>query len=143
MSSNLPTWPISSYHLFFCLSSISQLQKFRDELKNRSRVLKRLGHIDADGVVQLKGRAACLIDTGDELLVTELMFNGTCTVLFVVLKIFYYFMLNISEVRLDWASQTEVSTCYKIRTDFAELGTHKKEKVHVSLTLSFLPSLKF
>ncbi|KAL3825540.1 hypothetical protein ACJIZ3_021569 [Penstemon smallii] len=39
-----------------------KLQKFRDELKNRSR---------------LKGRAACLIDTGDELLVTELMFNGT------------------------------------------------------------------
>lgn len=55
----------------------SQLQKFRDELKNRSRVLKKLGHINADGVVQLKGRAACLIDTGDELLVTELMFNGT------------------------------------------------------------------
>ncbi|KAL0410324.1 UNVERIFIED_CONTAM: DExH-box ATP-dependent RNA helicase DExH10 [Sesamum latifolium] len=55
----------------------SQLQKFRDELKNRSRVLKRLGHIDGDGIVQLKGRAACLIDTGDELLVTKLMFNGT------------------------------------------------------------------
>ncbi|KAL2250954.1 DExH-box ATP-dependent RNA helicase DExH10 isoform X2 [Sesamum indicum] len=55
----------------------SQLQKFRDELKNRSRVLQRLGHIDGDGIVQLKGRAACLIDTGDELLVTELMFNGT------------------------------------------------------------------
>jgi len=49
----------------------------REELKNRSRVLKRLGHIDSDGVVQVKGRAACLIDTGDELLVTELMFNGT------------------------------------------------------------------
>ncbi|CAA2994068.1 D -box ATP-dependent RNA helicase D 10 [Olea europaea subsp. europaea] len=55
----------------------SQLQKFRIELRNRSRVLKKLGHIDADGVVQLKGRAACFIDTGDELLVTELMFNGT------------------------------------------------------------------
>ncbi|XVE71946.1 hypothetical protein DITRI_Ditri10aG0191600 [Diplodiscus trichospermus] len=55
----------------------SQLQKFRDELRNRSRVLKKLGHIDADSVVQLKGRAACLIDTADELLVTELMFNGT------------------------------------------------------------------
>ncbi|KAG0627922.1 hypothetical protein M758_2G238400 [Ceratodon purpureus] len=54
----------------------SQLQKFREELKNRSRVLKRLGHINADGVVQTKGRAACLIDTADELLVTELMFNG-------------------------------------------------------------------
>jgi ATP-dependent RNA helicase DOB1 len=35
-----------------------------------------LGHIDGDGVLQLKGRAACLIDTGDELLITELMFNG-------------------------------------------------------------------
>lgn len=53
-----------------------QLQKFREELKNRSRVLKRLGHINAEGVVQTKGRAACLIDTADELLVTELMFNG-------------------------------------------------------------------
>jgi len=53
-----------------------QLQKFREELKNRSRVLRKLGHIDTDGVVQLKGRAACLVDTGDELLVTELMFNG-------------------------------------------------------------------
>lgn len=40
--------------------------------------MKKLGHIDADGVVQLKGRAASLIDTGDELLVTELMFNGEC-----------------------------------------------------------------
>uniref|UniRef100_A0A453AZU2 Uncharacterized protein n=1 Tax=Aegilops tauschii subsp. strangulata TaxID=200361 RepID=A0A453AZU2_AEGTS len=58
----------------------SQLQKFRDELKNRSRVLKMLGHIDTDGVLQLKGRAACLIDTGDELLITELMFNGTCLI---------------------------------------------------------------
>jgi superfamily II RNA helicase len=39
-------------------------------------VLKRLGHINSEGVVQLKGRAACLIDTADELLITELMFNG-------------------------------------------------------------------
>ena len=34
-------------------------------------------HIDTDGIVQLKGRAICLIDTGDELLVTELMFYGS------------------------------------------------------------------
>jgi len=53
-----------------------QLQKFREELKNRSRVLKELGHIDADSVIQLKGKAACLIDTDDVLLVTELLFNG-------------------------------------------------------------------
>ncbi|KAL2944214.1 DExH-box ATP-dependent RNA helicase DExH10 [Bienertia sinuspersici] len=41
----------------------SQLQKFRDELKNWSCVLKKLGHFDTDGVVQLKGRAAALIET--------------------------------------------------------------------------------
>lgn len=57
-----------------------QLQKFRDELRNRSQILKMLGHIDADGIVQLKGQAACLIETGDELLVTELMFNGNVIV---------------------------------------------------------------
>jgi hypothetical protein len=66
-----------------------QLQKFREELKNRSRVLKRLGHIDADGVVQVKGRAACLIDTGDELLVTELMFNGELMTIIFLSLIFH------------------------------------------------------
>ena len=50
--------------------------QFHDELRSRSAVLKRLGHVDAAGVVQLKGRAACEIDTGDELLITELMFDG-------------------------------------------------------------------
>lgn len=55
---------------------LSQLHKFREEFQSRSRVLRRLGLINDDGVVQLKGRAACLIDTADELLVTELMFNG-------------------------------------------------------------------
>jgi ATP-dependent RNA helicase DOB1 len=54
----------------------STLTRFREELHSRSAVLRRLGHINADGVVQLKGRAACEIDTGDELLITELMFNG-------------------------------------------------------------------
>lgn len=76
--------------LTFCFSSYMQLQKFRNELKNRSRVLKKLGHIDADNVVQLKGRAACLIDTGDELLVTELMFNGE---LIISLKLYRSYIL--------------------------------------------------
>ncbi|CAI5507525.1 unnamed protein product [Closterium sp. Naga37s-1] len=52
------------------------LSLFKFELKICSRVLKRLGHIDADGGVQLKGRAACVVTTGDELLVTELMLEG-------------------------------------------------------------------
>ena len=39
-------------------------------------MLRKLGHVTKDGVVTLKGRAACEISTGDELLTTELMFNG-------------------------------------------------------------------
>ncbi len=34
----------------------SHLAKFRSELRNRSRVLRRLGHINEEGVVQLKVR---------------------------------------------------------------------------------------
>ena len=55
----------------------SHLSLFQGELKSRSRVLRRLGHIDENDIVQLKGRAACQIDTSDELMAAELMFDGT------------------------------------------------------------------
>ncbi len=48
----------------------------RDTLKRMKRVLRRLGHTDADNVIQLKGRVACEISTADELLVTQLIFDG-------------------------------------------------------------------
>jgi|TARA_B100001142_G_C14177531_1_gene594807 ATP-dependent RNA helicase DOB1 len=49
---------------------------FRDELKQRLRVLKRLGHVDDDGVVLTKGRVACEMTTADALVTTELVFDG-------------------------------------------------------------------
>ncbi|TGO12539.1 hypothetical protein BTUL_0086g00140 [Botrytis tulipae] len=55
--------------------SIMQL----DELKSRKRVLRRLGFINEQEVVELKARVACEISsTGDghELLLSELLFNG-------------------------------------------------------------------
>jgi ATP-dependent RNA helicase DOB1 len=57
--------------------SIMQL----DELKSRKRVLRRLGFINEQEVVQLKARVACEISTGDghELLLSELLFNGFFT----------------------------------------------------------------
>lgn len=53
-----------------------QKDTFQLELHNRSRVLKRLGHVSGEGVVLRKGRAACMVLSGDELLITELMFDG-------------------------------------------------------------------
>jgi ATP-dependent RNA helicase DOB1 len=47
-----------------------------DELKCRKRVLRRLGFTTTDDVVEMKGRVACEISTGDELLLTEMIFNG-------------------------------------------------------------------
>jgi ATP-dependent RNA helicase DOB1 len=56
----------------------SQLSHFKEESKSRLEVLKKLGHVDSrDGMVTLKGRAASAIDTADELLTSELMFDGT------------------------------------------------------------------
>lgn len=46
-----------------------------DELKSRKRVLRRIGFIDDADVVQLKARVACEISTGDELVLSELLFN--------------------------------------------------------------------
>ncbi|ESO92619.1 hypothetical protein LOTGIDRAFT_162536 [Lottia gigantea] len=47
-----------------------------DELKKRKRVLRRMGYATASDVIEIKGRVACEISSGDELLMTELLFNG-------------------------------------------------------------------
>ncbi|KAH9945513.1 antiviral helicase [Amylocystis lapponica] len=47
-----------------------------EELKCRKRVLRRLGFTTNADIVDMKGRVACEISTGDELLLTELIFNG-------------------------------------------------------------------
>lgn len=47
-----------------------------DDLRRRKRVLRRLGFCTPNDVIELKGRVACEISSGDELLMTELIFNG-------------------------------------------------------------------
>lgn len=47
-----------------------------DDLRRRKRVLRRLGFCTQNDVIELKGRVACDISSGDELLLTELIFNG-------------------------------------------------------------------
>ncbi|EGF78636.1 hypothetical protein BATDEDRAFT_20298 [Batrachochytrium dendrobatidis JAM81] len=50
-----------------------------DELKARRRVLRRLGYTNAQDIIEIKGRVACEISAGDELVLTELLFNGVFT----------------------------------------------------------------
>ncbi|GAV47389.1 hypothetical protein ZYGR_0H02310 [Zygosaccharomyces rouxii] len=47
-----------------------------DDLRRRKRVLRRLGFCTQNDVIELKGRVACDITSGDELLLTEMIFNG-------------------------------------------------------------------
>ncbi|XP_069780463.1 exosome RNA helicase MTR4 isoform X3 [Narcine bancroftii] len=47
-----------------------------DELKCRKRVIRRLGFATSSDVIEMKGRVACEINSADELLLTEMMFNG-------------------------------------------------------------------
>ncbi|KAM9306492.1 LOW QUALITY PROTEIN: exosome RNA helicase MTR4 [Pholidichthys leucotaenia] len=47
-----------------------------DKLKCRKRVLRRLGFASPSDVIEIKGRVACEISSADELLLTEMMFNG-------------------------------------------------------------------
>ncbi|KAM4809152.1 exosome RNA helicase MTR4 [Rhinophrynus dorsalis] len=47
-----------------------------DELKCRKRVLRRMGFATSSDVIEMKGRVACEISSADELLLTEMMFNG-------------------------------------------------------------------
>lgn len=50
-----------------------------DDLRKRKRVLRRLEFCTPNDIIELKGRVACEISSGDELLLTELIFNGNFT----------------------------------------------------------------
>jgi antiviral helicase SKI2 len=49
------------------------------DFEQRVRVLRRMGYLDHDKTVTLKGRVACEIATGDELVGTEIIFSGVLT----------------------------------------------------------------
>ncbi len=46
------------------------------DLKCMKRVLRRLGYCTPEDVIEVKGRIACELSSADELLLTEMMFNG-------------------------------------------------------------------
>lgn len=47
-----------------------------EELQGRKRFLCRMGYITERDVIETKGRVACEISSGDEILLTELIFSG-------------------------------------------------------------------
>ncbi|MES1912730.1 MAG: hypothetical protein MHM6MM_004956 [Cercozoa sp. M6MM] len=56
--------------------ALSRNRDVLSNLRNMKRVLRRLGLVNEDNVVDVKGRVACSISTADELVSTELLFGG-------------------------------------------------------------------
>eukprot|EP00850_Spirogloea_muscicola_P022162 SM000280S10717 [mRNA] locus=s280:13847:18973:+ [translate_table: standard] len=113
-----------------------QLAKFRSELHNRSRVLKKLGHINGEGVVQLKGRAACHIDTADELLITELMFEGAfseldCHQIVAVVSCFLPVEKSNEQVKLKNELQRPLALLKETARHLAEIQREEKLEIDV------------
>jgi ATP-dependent RNA helicase DOB1 len=49
----------------------------KEDLKHMSRVLRRLNYLNEQGLVTIKGRVAAAINSGHDLVLVELMFNGS------------------------------------------------------------------
>ena len=59
------------------IQATKDILQLEELTKCRKRVLRRLAFISSnDDIVEMKGRVACEISSGDELLLTELIFNG-------------------------------------------------------------------
>lgn len=56
-------------------AGLAQLPEFHQ----RVGVLQQMGYLDSDRTVAMKGRVACEINSGDELVATELIFGGVLT----------------------------------------------------------------
>eukprot|EP01156_Anaeramoeba_ignava_P006699 Anaeramoba_ignava/a349324_30.p1 GENE.a349324_30~~a349324_30.p1 ORF type:complete len:352 (+),score=120.90 a349324_30:1990-3045(+) len=48
----------------------------KENLKYMKRVLRKLGYTNNENIIETKGRIACEISSGDELLITEMIFSG-------------------------------------------------------------------
>jgi ATP-dependent RNA helicase DOB1 len=58
------------------LGDLQRNRQLTKKLRGMKQVLRRLGYVSEMGVLTLKGRVACEISNGNELVTTELLFNG-------------------------------------------------------------------
>jgi len=118
-----------------------ELQRGKDvilkaELKSMKRVLKRLGFITADGVIDVKGRVACEINANDELVLTELLFSGFFNSLDVemiptLLSSFVWEDEKVKQVPLRTEIQAPFKQLQEIARKVAEVSKECKLEIEV------------
>jgi ATP-dependent RNA helicase DOB1 len=116
-----------------------------EDLKCRKRVLRRLGYCNEQDVIDTKGRVACEIDTGDELVLTEMLFNGVLNDLTVAQCVALCSCFVVTEnVKEDLPKMTQdLVGPYKIMQDTAKrVATVSKEcKLDIEID-DYVDSLK-
>ncbi|KAL3794566.1 hypothetical protein HJC23_008022 [Cyclotella cryptica] len=112
------------------LLSNESLQLFPDYLQRKS-LLQKLGYIDENDTVCLKGRVACEVNTCESLIVTEMVFEGMLSELepteIVALLSALLFQEKSDEELDSELPQRLVSSCERMRGIAVYLGEKQKE----------------
>jgi ATP-dependent RNA helicase DOB1 len=104
-----------------------------DELKCRLRLLRRLGYTNESDVIEMKGRVACEISAGDEIVLTEMIFNGVFSTLTVEQTNALLSCFTTSE-RSDKVSLTpELSEPYRILKETAQKVATVSEECKIAI----------
>lgn len=102
----------------------------KDELKRMKRVLRRLGFINNEDVVEVKGRVACEINTANELVLTELLLGGTLNSMdpAVVVAVCSCFVLDEGKIDENLKLEKELQSAFdSLKAVATRVGTVTKE----------------
>ena len=113
------------------LLSNEALQLFPDFL-HRKAVLKTLGYLDENEAVAIKGRVACEVNTCEELIVTEMVFEGILndldpTEIVAALSALVYQQKSTEEDFDIEVPATLLNCCRRMKTIATNLGQLQKE----------------
>lgn len=102
----------------------------QEELKKMKRVLKRLGFTNQEGIVEVKGRVACEVNTADELVITELLLGGNMNDMTpeILVALCSCFVIDEGKKDEDLRLDKELEIVYeKLKAVATRVATVKKE----------------
>lgn len=119
----------------------------KDDLKAKQRVLRRLGYTSKDNIIDIKGRVACEINAGDEIVITELIFAGYFNTLVpaqvaAMLSCFVFQEKGDDKAKLPEALSAPCQTLQETARRVAEVEVECKKEVNVDEYVAlFKPTL--
>lgn len=119
----------------------------KDDLKAKQRVLRRLGYTTKDNIIDIKGRVACEINAGDEIVIAELIFSGyfntlTPAQIAAMLSCFVYQEKGDDKAKLPEELNVPYQTLQETARRVAEVEVECKKEVNVDEYVAlFKPAL--